>query len=327
MPKNQLYGGLERRCQLLRLEELSWPQLEALDRAHTVIFIPMSPVEEHGPHLPLGTDIYTCLGFTEAIAARLEEQHPELTAVLVPILPLGAGTAPYLGSIGVPPRMIEDALLRVGRAFARDGFRYLVTISGHLALSQLMTMERTARKISKRYGVQMIALGTSVFRSALRSPELLQACAELPEPLSKKALESLVRTHHAGALETSLMLHLQPDLVQPGFRQLEPIGPLRLVRWRGWTREHWPGYVGEPAKARADLGQVVLAAAAERGADLVARLVAGDALSPEEVAPLTRGASRIALGASLALGIVSLVSALVGVGFRQRNGGMGRQKN
>lgn len=311
---------------MFKLEELSWPQLEALDRAHTVIFIPISPVEEHGPHLPLGTDMYTCLGFTEAIAARLEQQHPELTAVLVPITPLGSGTAPYLGSIGVPPRMVQDVLLRMGRAFARDGFRYIVTMSGHLALSQLMTMERTARKISKRYGIQMIALGASVFRSALRSPELLQACAGLSEPISKVTLESLARTHHAGALETSLMLHLRPDLVQPEFRQLEPISPWRFVRWRGWTREHWPGYIGEPAQARADLGRAVLAAAADCGADLVARVMAGDMVLPEEVAPLTRGASRIVFGASLALGVVSLVSALVGVGFRRRNGGIGRQK-
>ena len=311
---------------MFRLEELSWPQLDALDRSHTVIFIPISPVEEHGPHLPLGTDMYTCLGFTEAIAARLEQQHPELTAVLVPITPLGSGTAPYLGSIGVPPRMVQDVLLRMGRAFARDGFRYIVTMSGHLAFSQLMTMERTARKISKRYGIQMIALGAAVFRSALRSPALLQACAELSEPISKGTLESLVRPHHAGALETSLMLHLRPDLVQPGFRQLESLSPLRFVRWRGWTREHWPGYIGEPAQARADLGRAVLAAAAERGADLVARVVAGDTLLPEEVAPLTRGASRMVFRASLALGVVSLVSALVGVGFRRRNGGIGRQK-
>lgn len=311
---------------MFKLEELSWPQLEALDRAHTVIFIPISPVEEHGPHLPLGTDMYTCLGFTEAIAARLEQQHPELTAVLVPITPLGSGTAPYLGSIGVPPRMVQDVLLRMGRALARDGFRYIVAISGHLALSQLMTMERTARKISKHYGIQMIALGAGVFRGALRSPELLQACAELSEPISKGTLGSLARTHHAGALETSLMLHLRPDLVQPEFRQLEPISPWRFVRWRGWTREHWPGYIGEPAQARADLGCAVLAAAAERGADLVARVVAGDPVLPEEVAPLTQGTSRMVLGALLALGVVSLVSALVGVGFRRRNEGIGRQK-
>jgi creatinine amidohydrolase len=311
---------------VFKLEELSWPQLEALDRAHTVIFIPISPVEEHGPHLPLGTDMYTCLGFIEAIAARLEQQHPELTTVLVPITPLGSGTAPYLGSIGVPPRMVQDVLLRMGRALARDGFRYIVTISGHLALSQLMTMERTAHKISKRYGIQMFALGAGVFHSALRSPELLQACAELSEPISKVTLESLARTHHAGALETSLMLHLRPDLVQPGFRQLEPISPWRFVRWRGWTREHWPGYIGEPAQARADLGCAVLAAAADCGADLVARIVAGDTVLPEEVAPLTRGTSRMVFRASLALGVVSLVSALVGVGFRWRNGGIGRQK-
>lgn len=311
---------------MLRLEELSWPQLEGLERSRTVIFIPISPVEEHGPHLPLGTDMYTCLGVTEAIAARLEEKHPELTSVLAPITPLGSGTAPYLGSIGVPSRMVQDVLLRMGRAFARDGFRYVVAVSGHLALSQLMALDRAARKTSKRYDIQMIALGMTVFRSALRSPELLQACAELPEPLSRGALESLAHAHHGGALETSLMLHLRPDLVHPGFRQLESIGPLRLARWRGWTREHWPGYIGEPAQARADLGRVVLAATADRGADLVARLITGEALLPEEAVPLAQGTRHSVFKASLALGVVSLVSALVGVGFRRRNGRLGRQK-
>ncbi len=99
---------------MLKLAELTWPQLEALDRARTVIFVSISPIEEHGPHLPLGTDLYTCQALTEALAAQVEAQCPGVTAVLAPLLPIGSGTVPYLGTIGSPPRLVRDVLLRGG---------------------------------------------------------------------------------------------------------------------------------------------------------------------------------------------------------------------
>ncbi len=306
---------------MLRLEELCWPQLEALDRSRTVLFVTVSPVEEHGPHLPLGTDIYTGRGFTEAIAAQLEASHPELTAVLAPTVPIGSGTAPYLGSIGTPPRLVRDVLLRMGRAFARDDFRCIVAISGHLGFSHLMAMEMAAHRISKRYGVRMMALGATLFQQVLRSQTLVDECARLPEPLTGAALKVALHAHHAGALETSLMLHLHPELVQSEFRQLVPIAPWQLVRWRGWTREHWPGYVGDPARARADLGRLVLEIAAVRGADLVVRLAAGEKLAEHQVNPLLYGAGRVARRVSLALGAASLTGMLVGLGLHLKKNG------
>ena len=45
--------------QVLLFEEMNWKQIEALDKEKTVLFLPMSPLEEHGPHLPVGTDLIT----------------------------------------------------------------------------------------------------------------------------------------------------------------------------------------------------------------------------------------------------------------------------
>lgn len=306
---------------MLKLEELSWPQLERLDRARTVIFVPVSPIEEHGPHLPLGTDLYTCCALAEAIAAQLEARHADVTTVLVPPVPLGSGTVPYLGSIGSPQRLVRDVLMRIGRAFARDGFRFIVAISGHMGLSHLLALEAAARKVSRRYGVSMVAPVASVWRSALRDPSLVEQCAGLSEPITSQALTALLHGHHAGALETSLMLHVRPELVQPEFRRLGHIGPGQFVRWRGWTREHWAGYVGEPALARADFGQIMLTTIAARGADLVARMVQGDALALEEGSPLTRGISRAALRGSLVFGAVGAAGGLASLLFRVRRRG------
>ena len=301
---------------MLKLEELSWPELEALDRTRTVIFVSVSPIEEHGPHLPLGTDLYTCRAFTEAIATQLETRCPDVIAVLAPVTPVGSGTVPYLGSIGSPPRLVRDVLMRVGRAFARDGFRSIIVVSGHLGTSHLLAMETAARKVSQRYGVTMIAPVASVWRSALRSQTLIEQCAALPEPITGQTLELLLHAHHGGALETSLMLHLHPELVQSGFRQLERVGLWRFARWRSWTREHWPGYVGEPALARADFGGIMLATVAALGANLVARLVQGDALGSEEVAPLTNGVGHVAMRSSLIFGAVGVAGGLASLWLR-----------
>jgi creatinine amidohydrolase len=313
---------------MLKLEELSWPELAALDRARTVIFVPVSPIEEHGPHLPLGTDMYTSRALAEALAAQLEERHPDLTAVLAPVVPLGSGTVPYLGTIGSPPRLVRDVLMRIGRAFARDGFRYVVALSGHMGMSHLLALETAARSVSRRYGMSMLAPVASVWRSAVRAPALVEACANLPEPITGKTLDQFLKGYHAGTLETSLMLHVHPELVQPEYQRLGRIRPTDLVRWRGWTRERWVGYVGAPALARADFGQIMLTTLATLGADLVSQVVQGKV--PPTAAPLalTRDVGRVALRGSLLLGLIGVAGGLLGFWLRvQKRGERLRSRN
>lgn len=48
--------GQERRARVYKLEELRWPQIDSLDRARTLFILPTGMIEEHGPHLPVGSD-------------------------------------------------------------------------------------------------------------------------------------------------------------------------------------------------------------------------------------------------------------------------------
>ena len=75
-----------------RLEELSSPALDALDRERTVIILSVSPLEQHGPHLPLGVDAFTARQFAESVAERLTATRPGWAAVLAPPLYLGCFT-------------------------------------------------------------------------------------------------------------------------------------------------------------------------------------------------------------------------------------------
>jgi creatinine amidohydrolase len=300
---------------VLKFAELTWPELEALDRSLTVVFVALSPLEEHGPHLPLGTDLYTGSAIAEAIALRLEQQCPQITTLLLPAIPFGSGVIPYQGTIGAPSRLVRAALARAGGALARDGFRFIIAVSGHLGPSHLSAMEAASRAVSRRYGVNMVAPVASIWRRLLRSQELSARFAGLDEPIIGEALKLLLRSHHGGALETALMLHLHPELVKTRYRHLKRIDWWHLVRWRGWTREHWPGYMGDPALARAEVGQVMVEMIAQLGAELAAQLVEGKAGVLKGASATRRNMSGPRVVTALLLVLASLASGLVGLRF------------
>src|SRR5690242_20040614 len=75
---------------IFRLAELSFTALGALDRLKTVVLFTVSPLEEHGPHLPVGVDLFTAESFNEELADHICKLHPEWTVLIGPSLPIGA---------------------------------------------------------------------------------------------------------------------------------------------------------------------------------------------------------------------------------------------
>ena len=96
------------------LEEMSTSALDALDRDRTVVVLTVSPIEEHGPHLPLGVDAYAARHFAEGLAQRLVAARPGWTAVLAPTLHLGSFTFNAPGTIRIRQRVVRDAVLDYG---------------------------------------------------------------------------------------------------------------------------------------------------------------------------------------------------------------------
>ena len=95
------------------------PALDALDRARTLVIITVSPLEEHGPHLPLGVDAFTARHFAELIAGRLVSERPGWSAVLTPTLHLGSFTFEAVGTVTVRQRVVRDVLVDYGASLAR----------------------------------------------------------------------------------------------------------------------------------------------------------------------------------------------------------------
>ena len=112
------------------LEELSTTSLDALDRGRTLVILTVSPLEEHGPHLPLGVDAITARHFATEIAGRLVATRPGWSAVLAPTLHLGSFTFDAPGTVTVRQRVVRDAVVDYGLSLARAGFRFIVVSNG-----------------------------------------------------------------------------------------------------------------------------------------------------------------------------------------------------
>lgn len=214
---------------VLHAETLSASALRRLDLARTVAFQPLSALEVHGPHLPLGMDLAMARWMAEEPARRLVEQRPDWTAVLLPPLPLGTDELPLPGSVNAPPRAVYRTLVAHGRSLARAGFRFLVVTNGHGGPRHAAAIEAAGRRVGRRTGMAMFSPSILVLHRVITGQRLERCEALLGRPLDERERRGLLCGEHAGAWETSFMLAERPELVEPGWERLQPLAP---PRWR-----------------------------------------------------------------------------------------------
>lgn len=289
------------------LEELSTPALDALPRDRTVIILTVSPLEQHGPHLPVGVDAFTARHFAETIAGRLVADRPGWSAVLAPTLYLGSFTFDTVGTIAVRQRVVRDAVVDYGRALARAGFRYILVSNGHGGPGHLVALEEAAAIVSRRDGVTMASFTGHLAWQFLRGRYLEKIEATLGRTLSAEERQAFSEDAHGGWWETSIMLLLKPHLVDGGYRELPParyslsekLVPNYPLRHGG------QGYVGHPALADPAFakatGEVLLLEAMELVNGLLeGRVRPAERRSPFFAVPFFRTNFWPALGVALA---------------------------
>jgi creatinine amidohydrolase len=239
----------EKRSAIHRLEELSSAALDALDRARTVLILTISPLEQHGPHLPLGVDAFTAQYFAGAVAERIVGARPGWHVVLAPPLFLGSFTLDDVGTIRVRQRIVRDVLIDYGRSLARAGFRYLLIANGHAGPGHLVALEEAAARVSRRHRVRMASLSGHLAWTFRRGDHLRAIESALGRALSATERRAFTEDAHAGWWETSMMLWLRPELVDTAYRELPgahyPMASRIVPNYP--LRNAGRGYVGHPA--------------------------------------------------------------------------------
>ncbi len=182
-----------------RLDRLAWPQLAAAARqGGSTVLWPFGAIEQHGPHLPLGTDAIFAERVADAVLADLD---PELPIWRLPCQTMGFSPEHlgFAGTLSLPSELLVSLVVSVGSQLADAGFQRLVLFNAHGG--QIALLQVAARELGSRQP------SLAVLPCFLWSgPPGVSAL--VPQPERRQGL-------HAGLAETSLMLHLAPELVGP----------------------------------------------------------------------------------------------------------------
>lgn len=234
---------------IIKLEELSWKQIDQLDKNKTIFFLPISPLEEHGPHLPVGTDLLIVTDAVQEAIKILNNKNPELTYVLHPTIPIGycKFNTDFPGSISVSSKVVRDVVYSVGSALANHGFKYLVICTYHMAIPHLKGIYSAMKKLESKHGMIICEPWGPYFHSR-----------EMEKRQPKLGFDTKKEVH-GGFRETSLMKYQYPYLVDDSYKNLQSIyRDMSSPRVLGKTFKQLgfkDGYIGSPAKADIDYGR------------------------------------------------------------------------
>src|ERR1700681_895835 len=175
--------------------DIHWPDVSEATTARWIAVLPLAATEQHGPHLPVGTDVM----IAQAYLARVRELLPDnIPATFLPLQPVGISTEHigYPGTLTLPTDIALKTWMALGESVARAGIKKLVMVTSHGGNSAAMTL--VAQDLRAQHGL----LAVTTTWSRFGAPEGLFSAEELRHGI------------HGGAVETSIMLARYPEAVR-----------------------------------------------------------------------------------------------------------------
>ena len=333
---------------LLQAQEITYTDVQKLRKDRSIAILSASALEVHGPHLPLGMDMFMARWMAEETARRFAEARPDWTVVLYPHIPLGTDELPLPGSMDGTQQTVYRALLAHGASLAEAGFGYAVVTNGHGGPRHAAALEAACRAVSRRHDIEMFSPSIAVLYGIVAGGRHEQLESNLGRPLTDSEREGLLHGEHAGTMETSFALAERPEQVDGAYRglqQLDPptFGPLAAVgkvvsplfggrseRFQeisnslaggvGWVLNARYGYggdavtyQGDPSAASAELGHAIRETMAQGCMEYVEKVTGGE-ISAEDVRSIASDPAIIQPGFWQRLGLLSAV-ALGAAGF------------
>ena len=246
---------------IARWENLSRDQLSALDKDNTIVLLPMSATEQHGPHLPVGTDsIILSTLIDKAIEAA--DSYTGSDVIFAPQLHIGKSNEhmDFCGTLTFSAQTYYALLHDIAGCIAKHGFKKLVLFNSHGGNTDMANL--ISRDLRIDFGLQVYVFDwwfTSFW-------------AEAREKYQQSGPYGIF---HACELETSLMLEARPETVRmdlavdedpaecfTGDKFVTVFGPVNA----GWRTKDVTksGVIGAPTYATKEKGQAFFAYAVEK---------------------------------------------------------------
>lgn len=227
-------------------EDLSGPEVTARISPSSILLLPIGAVEQHGPHLPMSVDHVIA---HETATALVKECGDELDVWQLPTMSISKSNehAWSTGTLFLSSETMMAVLRDIGRAAASTGAERLVILNGHGG--NTTHLGTALRELRLQYGL----------KTFLMHPFLPPAYGGSSTP------EELGMGIHGGRDETSVFMHLRPDLVhldKAERRVPEALTHNKHVKFGGSTSFGWlsndfhsDGYIGDPTEATPELGK------------------------------------------------------------------------
>lgn len=247
---------------MIHWSHLTSPELGERIDANSLALMVLGAIEQHGPHLPLATDLIIGEGLRGATLERLGD---DLTIFVLPSLALGASQehSAMPGTLSLPPELAGRVIESVGESLAAAGLRRLVLLNAHGG--NHAAIDSAALNLRRACG--LLVVKANYMR--LPAAEGILNARELREGL------------HGGQAETAMMLHLAPELVRQdrladfslrsgAADEHGLFGPAGRAAW-AWMAEdlNAEGVVGRADRATAADGEKLIAHYAEQLAQVI----------------------------------------------------------
>lgn len=226
------------------IERLSWTEVgAAIANGGRRAVVCAASTEQHGPHLPEATDALLGAAYAEGLARKLGD------ALVAPVIRPACSEhhMAFPGSLTIPPSLLRDLLDHYLASLRRHGFTRFVVFSSHGGNYPVLADWARRRPHEDATVISDIAIFDAGFEAIRRFGR-----TDTAGP-------------HADVIETSMMLHLHPDLVHmdraaPGFE-----GELKLEELlrQGMRAVSANGIIGNPVGATAEMGAACLDAIVE----------------------------------------------------------------
>jgi len=242
-------------AQVVRVGDLNTRQIRDLDRNRTVVFLQGGMLEEHGPYLPAFTDGILSDRLTKAVAQGVVAKLPGWTALVFPPVSVGASGSNEIGkqfvfpgTYAVRPSTLRAVYMDLATELGEQGFKWVMVVHVHGSPLHIGALDDAGDFFHDTYGGQMVNLWGLL--------PVLSGWGNAMSIMTAEQKKEDGVSLHGGADEHSMMLHLQPELVAPGYRTAPSLtGSNYAESFAVSRRKDWPGYIGAPRLANAALGK------------------------------------------------------------------------
>ncbi|MEN6385423.1 MAG: creatininase family protein [Phycisphaerales bacterium] len=189
------------------LAEMTVDELRKALRTVKILLLPMGCTEQHGYHLPINTDVLTAEYVAHEVARKTQ-------CIVAPVVPYTFSGGELPGTVNVSTQVLGLYVRDICRSFAEMGFKRIILVLGHGGSENLRDIQESLKmflRLEKAYS----DLTIEVAGIWSMSPTWLQSMQE--------------HNYHADIIETSMILHIRPDLVRKKYALDKPAVHKQLI--------------------------------------------------------------------------------------------------